>query len=455
MKNNIKIKYINTIIQINLIMCQKKTGVCNDEQCENCYDRSFASHPKAKYWSEKNDIEPRFVAKYTSAKYTFECKCGHTFSSTLSSVSRDTWCPYCTPGAQTLCEDEDCELCFNRSFASHPKAKFWSNENELSPRSVFKNSDKIFKFDCNVCDHTFESELSGISRGRWCNFCVGKKLCQGNDCKYCFNRSFASHPKSKYWSPQNDIEPRFVTKYSSKKFDFICKCGHTFCASLNRISAGNWCSYCSYSATKLCENINCLQCYYKSFLSHPKSAFWAAQNELDPRFVFRNCVTKYFFVCENKHVFLTDPSHIVSGNTWCPFCKNKTEAKLYKWLKDNYPNVDYQKKYSWCKNIQELPFDFVLEDMKIIIEMDGAQHFEQISNWASPEDTQKKDIYKMKQALDHNYSIIRILQEDVWNDNYDWDNVLGNHIKKYKNPKCIYLTDEDEYDNYKQELSDY
>jgi hypothetical protein len=32
-----------------------------------------------------------------------------------------------------------------------------------------------------------------------------------------------------------------------------------------------------------------------------------------------------------------------------------------------------------CKNKTYLPFDFVLEENKIIIELDGIQHFEQIT----------------------------------------------------------------------------
>ena len=32
------------------------------------------------------------------------------------------------------------KLCFYRSFASHEKAEFWSDENEVSPRMIFKSA---------------------------------------------------------------------------------------------------------------------------------------------------------------------------------------------------------------------------------------------------------------------------------------------------------------------------
>ena len=45
--------------------------------------------------------------------------------------------------------------------------------------------------------------------------------------------------------------------------------------------------------------------------------------------------------------------------------------------------------------------------------MDGQQHFEQISNWTSPEIQIEKDKYKMKCANDNAFSVIRLLQDDV------------------------------------------
>ena len=58
------------------------------------------------------------------------------------------------------------------------------------------------------------------------------------------------------------------------------------------------------------------------------------------------------------------------------------------------------------KNIKFLPFDFLI-NKNILLEIDGLQHF----NWKSPQETQKCDFYKMKQALDKEYKIIRIFQE--------------------------------------------
>ena len=52
--------------------------------------------------------------------------------------------------------------------------------------------------------------------------------------------------------------------------------------------------------------------------------------------------------------------------------------------------------------------------------MDGAQHFRQISNWLSPEETIKRDVFKMQKAEECGYKVIRITQEDVYAGGEEW-----------------------------------
>ncbi len=94
----------------------------------------------------------------------------------------------------------------------------------------------------------------------------------------------------------------------------------------------------------------------------------------------------------------------------------------YEKLKTIYPELEQQYKTDWCKNLKTkryLPFDFVLNNYKIIIELDGSQHFIQVSNWKASDENLINDKYKMKCANDNNYSVIRIIQYNVYNDKYD------------------------------------
>jgi len=113
----------------------------------------------------------------------------------------------------------------------------------------------------------------------------------------------------------------------------------------------------------------------------------------------------------------------------CPHCKHKTEKKLFAWLQARY-STKAQVKYKWCVNADTkrgLPFDFEVQD-RILLELHGRQHFQQISNWRSPEAQKERDDYKVKCALENGKHVICMDQEDVWNDVNDWESKLSQTI---------------------------
>jgi len=411
--------------------------LCDDKDCKICYEKSFASHEKAKYWSDKNDVLPRDVFKSAHKKYYFDCNiCNHTFEASLNNVTSDHWCAYCSN--DLLCSDNKCKICFNKSFASHKKAIYWSDDNHNNPRDIFKSSANTYKFNCNKCNHSFESPLHVISADHWCPFCTNKQLCENNQCKQCYDKSFASIVKSKYWSDKNDISPRNVFKSTDRQYYFNCnKCDHEFKSALSSVTVGKWCIYCAN--LKLCNKDKCKTCINKTFSTHEKSKYWSDKNKFKPCEVFLNSNEKYIFncnICKNEYIGSLAG---INSNNWCSCTTNKTEKILFDWLKENYDNVEKQKKYDWCKNKTYLPFDFCIEDLHIIIEIDGDQHFKQVSNWKSYEETNKIDKYKMKLANDNNYSVVRIYQPDVFDNKNDWKNKLIQSIKKYKKPTNIFI----------------
>ena len=72
----------------------------------------------------------------------------------------------------------------------------------------------------------------------------------------------------------------------------------------------------------------------------------------------------------------------------------------------------------------------------------------QIWNWKTPEEQFENDQYKEKCANENGYSVIRILQEDVWNDDYDWLNELTQNIIKITSENTIqniYMCKNNEY----------
>lgn len=413
------------------------------------FEKSFASHEKSKFWSQKNALSAREVARCSNKKFYFDCDvCGHEIYLKCNTVSSGQWCGYCA--SSILCSKEsNCVTCWKKSVASHPKSKYWSKTREqLHPTQVFCGSDFQFYFDCMDCGHEILISAYQVTNGYWCGYCTSKLLCsETSNCVICWKKSFASHSKSMYWSKtKNRIPPAEVFINSNKKFYFSCDCGHELYITCSGVSNGNWCIYCA--SQRICTSESCISCLGKSFKSHPKSIFWSTDNANTPRSVMKCSNTKYKFVCENGHLFLAALNHVSNGK-WCPNCYNKTEGILNTYLLTTFPNVQQQFKVDWCKRQKHLPFDFVIPSLRIIIELDGPQHFRQISNWASAEDNMKTDLFKEKCANDNDYSTIRLLQEDVFNDRNDWrgqlDNAIG-HIQECPNViQNIYIGSNNEY----------
>lgn len=330
------------------------------------------------------------------------------------------------------------------SFASNPRSKQWSKLNgDITPRQVSKTSKKKYIFDCKKCKHQFETALVEINRrNSWCPYCANQKLCDDvcdGTCNTCFNKTIAANYRAEFWSKENTIDPQFVFRGSKTKYKFDCtECKHQFEITPSDISYNdNWCPYCINH--KLCDDQNCEYCFNNSIASHPKSIYWNDNNILEPRQVCKTGGLKYKFDCPHcNKIYVSTPANVTAGH-WCPCIVNKTEAKLYDYLQTLYDTVSKSAKFNWCKNIRCLPFDICIEKFKLLIEVDGPQHFRQISNWTSAVETQNRDIYKMQCANANGYTVIRIMQEDVWYDRNNWKEELGKVIGHYEKPINVFV----------------
>lgn len=425
--------------------------LCDNGACKVCLEKSFASHRRASSWSSNNSVLPREVFLSSNKRFLFDCEiCGHEFSAFLYTIIAGSWCNFCSN--KVLCR-EDCQICLKKSFASHEFSKFWSPKNTKIPREVFLFSNKRFWFDCEDCGHSFEVVLYSVSQGSFCRFCAHQELCDSKDCGFCFDNSFASHPKVQFWAEENKANPRTIFSSTGSSFLFDCDCGHQFSASLDHISKGKWCPYCGNK--KLCDDQNCKTCDDKSLNTHPCSSFWAEKNRKIPREVFRGSHIKVYLICEKGHEFPCAPYNLVAGR-WCPLCFRKGEKKLYEFLMSHF-DIAREKTFSWCVNKETgkpLRFDFLIKTSsdpkgyRTLIELDGAQHFQQVRNWAPPDETQQRDLYKMRKANKYCYQVVRITWDMVYNDRGNWKEKLLQAIEDVEWHSCAFVCMNGEYDVY-------
>lgn len=430
------------------VSCDKLCPYCSSSSlckspCKICHMKSFASSEYVHLWSDQNEIEPRMVFKGSSKSYLFIClKCDHTHEAQPNKVDKGRRCRYCF--GNLLCGSYDCDTCKVRSFASNPKSKCFSKKNGVDPITLFKSENKTkYYFDCDECSHTFQATLNSVDGGSFCPYCASQKRCNKGNCEHCKGNSFASHTMSELWSPKNEVSARMVARKNETEYQFDCAgCNHTFHMSPHSATKLLGCPYCV--GTRICKKDDCDLCTGKSFMSQPAHIYWSKENDVTPRMVLKKTNTKYKFDCPHcNKIYIASPCNIYLGK-WCKCTTHKTEAKLYKFLTSEYQdlNIIPDKKFDWCKNINHLPFDFFIKKYNLIIELDGDQHFRQVRTWKkSGSEAQKWDVYKMKLANQHNYSVIRIYQEDVWHNRNNWQKKLQQVIKKYDNPINIFIGD--------------
>lgn len=486
--------------------------------CNDCFLKSFASHPKSEYYSSKNELDPKLIYKGSKKKCIFDCPtCNHEFTSSIETITKmNCWCSYC--GKKKLCTNNNCQhcyqnslasienidtifdyennkksprqifkrsaetihlkcincshkyskkaqklkkknfenckycinsvcglsncqQCFNRSFASHPKSKYIVDKS-IDPFTLTLNSNKSVLFNCEICNHDFKAIIQNVVRhNNWCSYCGGNKLCNNESCIPCYNKSLASFSNIElvFNYNTNTKIPRQIFRHAKEKVNLVCyTCSHNYSRAVHKIKDNNWnkCRYCTYD---VCGQSDCNKCFERSFASHPKS-IWVVDKEIDLSLICNHSHKKLGFLCEKCNLtFQARISDVTYSQRWCPYCKKKTEGKVLQMLQQYIKFIKPNKSFLWCRNNETnrpLPFDiFIIHPLtghNIIIEIDGKQHFEEVSFFKkhNVEMRQNRDKYKMHQAVKRGYKFIRILQEPIWKDQVDWETILLEAIEE-------------------------
>jgi very-short-patch-repair endonuclease len=161
-----------------------------------------------------------------------------------------------------------------------------------------------------------------------------------------------------------------------------------------------------------------------------------------------NQITPITVICKKHGEFSINPRYHEKGSG-CPKCYPTTELYVLDYLKNYYPTNISQFKLDSCKNKVFLRFDYCIPEIKIIIELDGEQHFKQVGKWKSCKLQLERDIYKMNKAHQEGYKIIRITQMDVFKYKEKWlENNLLPEIKSTDRNHIFISSDDTIYDKH-------
>ncbi len=420
----------------------------------NPYSKSDGSHDKA-WWL------------CTKAK----CGCIHEYEQEIRSRVKSNDCLYCTKSMvdyhdsiHYLHPDKMEEWCYEKNDALGldpkkllPNSQFiayWKCKKGCKYKDEIPCNEKVNLEDCN---HIFASSIQNrIVNNTGCVYCIDTPQ------KICYHQSieFLYPEIAKQWDHEKngDLKPHQVSKCCDEKVYWKCEkgcdykdscdddaCHHRWISNIpNRTKNNRKCPYCSGGTDKVC--------FHKSlaFLGKDHLDEWDYEKNsllgLTPETISYKSNKKVFWICKYNHPYECIVNQKVTG-CYCPECKYTTEKKLMDFLEENlFYTIKKEVTFSYCRNLYTnslYRFDFYIEELNLIIELDGEQHFQYIKSWNNDVKIQiASDVYKMFRVNSRNISVIRLLTSDVYQNKNNWKETLLDVIDQKKN------IPNDEYINY-------
>jgi len=364
-----------------------------------------------------NKLKPTEIGKCVNTQIYFKCEKGtHSSESTriadiTSSHKLQSYkCRMCGSFGQWCIDTSEFEL-LNR----------WDyDKNGISPFKVTFRSGKKYYFKCPDNNHKSEEKLlTNIV-----------KQPNSRECKAC--SSFAEWGKKnlgedfleKYWSEENTVDPYEISPTYGKKVYINCQeidYHHVYDITCGNFVAGKRCSYCAGKKVHKLDSLGFL---------HPEVLdIWDVSNVLTPYDYLPSSNKKVNFKCNKHGVF---PRVIVGatvGEFRCPQCVAESRRSILQIKTSNYlSELGYNTLHeNSCtlrpvnpKTQYPLPYDNEIVELKLIIEVHGAQHYKtggfiDLSAKASgqaPEyelrQLQYRDKFKRNYVLEHGYFYLEL-----------------------------------------------
>ena len=277
-----------------------------------------------------------------ATKMLWECSKGHQWYAIYINIRVGKWCKECAYESM------------RRGLKDAQKLAESMGGKCLSEKYINNNTKMLW--ECNDW-HQWETPLRNIQQGHWC--------------RECKNNSFKKTLRDAQIIAAKMNGKCLSEKYINNRSNMLWECvfGHKWNTTYTNIQQGNWCPECNLNNMRntindahklaLTKNGKCLSKIYKNNRSY---LVWE---------------------CEYGHTWEAIYNNILKGK-WCPYCKTKTQNKLYKIIEKIFPNIEiiYNSiSLDWLKNPEtnrKLEIDLWVPSLKLAIEYDGKQHYEPV-----------------------------------------------------------------------------
>ncbi|MHA1469284.1 MAG: zinc-ribbon domain-containing protein [Candidatus Asgardarchaeia archaeon] len=311
------------------------------------------SHKQA-FWTCSSNIKHRWQA-------SINCRTNVTHGG--------NGCPYCA--GHRVSNDN----CLENRFPRIAEEWDYKKNKRESPKTVVHGSGKKVWWIC-FYGHGWKAKISSRTHsGTNCPCCAGQKICKDN-CLATLNPIVA---KEWHSVKNGSLTPKNITaRNSKKKVWWICEKGHEWQATTLSRSVGTNCPYCS--GQKTCKD-NCLATLFPDIA---KEWDYKKNQDLTPNTVTRGSSRKAWWVCSQGHIWEAVIRNRTGRGDGCPACRYKNEGKvkeiLEKYFKD-WDIISHKKIWDKYRDYNHKRYcDFWMEknNVKVMVEYDGIQHFEPI-----------------------------------------------------------------------------
>lgn len=366
---------------------------------------------------DKNCKDPKNVCKSSNIKYYFKCEAGIHESSLFKPITilRHNTVPKCP-----ICNSFGfwCDENNKKSFLQRWDYKL----NECSPYDISISSTKKMYFKCPKGIHPSEKKnLNNMRKQNGSSKCIA--------CDSIGQWGIDNIDKdflSKYISEDNNVDLMKTSKSSMKKI--VVRCQNTsyhpdYNVSCANFKKGERCPYCSGKKVAREDSLGYV---------YPQSLNCWVEKKRTPFDYLPKSNKSVYWICDNHGQYKRKICDQVEAEFVCPKCsressESKLQKKVREYLASKFKVVNHEYQCTIIARNPDtnylLPYDNEVVDLKLIIEVNGEQHYKPTSfnfwnNGVSPQDNLKyrKKLDKIKKiyAISNGYNFLEI---PYWTDN--------------------------------------